>query len=105
MNAVFREVSVPGCVYGYSSMLHIAVGANEQPPDGYSWGESAPPVPPVEMPGDVGHALRLGMINEGVDLMGGGMMVSSAHTLADVEATIEAFRRTLHAMKDDGVLR
>ena len=50
------------------------------------------------------QALRLGMINEGVDLMGDGMMVSSAHTDADVDLTIEAFRRTLRAMKDERLL-
>ena len=53
------------------------------------------------MAGAVSQALRLGMINEGVDLMGDGMMVSSAHTDADVQHTIEALRRTLRAMKDE----
>ncbi len=104
MNGVLREASVAGCVYGYASMLHIAIGADEQPPDGYSWGDVAPTKPLPEMPAEVAHALRLGMINEGVDLMGGGMMVSSAHTAADVDMTVDAFRRTLRAMKDDGVL-
>ena len=48
--------------------------------------------------------MRLGMINEGVDLMGDGLMVSSAHTDADVALTIDAFRRTLRAMKDEHLL-
>jgi glutamate-1-semialdehyde aminotransferase len=43
------------------------------------------------------------MINEGVDLMAGGMMVSSAHTADDIDRTVEAFRRTLRAMKADGL--
>jgi glutamate-1-semialdehyde aminotransferase len=44
------------------------------------------------------------MINEGVDLMGTGGMVSSAHSAADVARTAEAFSRTLRRMKDEGVL-
>jgi glutamate-1-semialdehyde aminotransferase len=44
------------------------------------------------------------MINEGVDLMAGGMMVSSTHTDADIGLTVDAFRRTLHAMKAEGLV-
>jgi glutamate-1-semialdehyde aminotransferase len=36
--------------------------------------------------------------------MAGGMMVSSAHTDADVDRTVEAFRRTLRAMKEEGLI-
>jgi glutamate-1-semialdehyde aminotransferase len=50
------------------------------------------------------QALRLGMINEGVDLMAGGLMVSSAHTEKDVQRTTEAFRSTLRAMKEEKLL-
>jgi glutamate-1-semialdehyde aminotransferase len=45
------------------------------------------------------------MLNEGVDLMGSGLMVSSAHTPDDVEATANAFRSSLRTMKSDGLLR
>jgi glutamate-1-semialdehyde aminotransferase len=43
------------------------------------------------------------MINEGVDLMAAGMMVSSVHGEADVDRTLEAFRHTLRAMKDEAL--
>ncbi len=101
MNAVFRDASIAGCVYGVSSMLHIALGMDAQPPDGYSWGWRALPAPAAHVASAAAQALRLGMINEGVDLMGGGMMVSSAHPPDDVDHTLEAFRRTLRAMKDE----
>ena len=104
MNAVFREESLAGCVYGVSSMLHVALGMETQPPDGYSWGWRALPKAPPHVSRAAAQALRLGMINEGVDLMGDGMMVSSAHADADIDRTIEAFRRTLRAMKDDRLL-
>ncbi len=101
INAAFREASAAGACYGQASMLHIALGMEQQPPDGYSWGWCALPslVPGVHR--DAAQALRLGMINEGVDLMGGGLMVSSAHTKDDVAYTLEAFRRTLAAMKEE----
>jgi glutamate-1-semialdehyde 2,1-aminomutase len=104
LNSVFRDESVAGCVYGVSSMLHVALGMDAQPPDGYSWGWRALPMQPPHVARATAQALRLGMVNEGVDLMGGGMMVSSAHTDADVDRTVEAFRRTLRAMKDERLL-
>ncbi len=111
INAAFRDESVRGACYGVSSMLHLALGMEEQPPDGYGWGWKALPAPLPRVSQDVAQALRLGMINEGVHLMGDGgermrdgMMVSSAHTDEDVERTVEALQRTLRAMKDEGVL-
>ncbi len=104
MNDAFREASVPGAVYGQSSMLHMAPGMDTQPPDGYSWGWRALPASSARVSPEVFPALRRGMLNERVDLMGDGMMVSSGHTAADVDHTVEAFRRTLRAMKDDGIL-
>ncbi|TAK62239.1 MAG: aminotransferase class III-fold pyridoxal phosphate-dependent enzyme [Dehalococcoidia bacterium] len=104
MNRAFVEESVAGCVYGQASMLHIAPGMDLQPPDGYSWGWSALPKQPPPIAREASSALRLGMLNEGIDIMGSGMMVSSAHTADDVASTVEAFRRTLRAMKAERVL-
>jgi glutamate-1-semialdehyde 2,1-aminomutase len=104
MNAVFREESIAGCVYGQSSILHVAPGMTQQPPDGYSWGWRALPVSPPPAPRETAHALRLGMLNEGVHVFGDLMLVSSAHTDDDVTRTIDAFRATLRAMKDENVL-
>ncbi|HEY8172354.1 MAG TPA: aminotransferase class III-fold pyridoxal phosphate-dependent enzyme [Dehalococcoidia bacterium] len=99
MNAALREASMPGAVYGQSSMLHISLGECEQPPDGYGWGWRALPAPLAATSAELSQALRLGMLNEGVDLMGGGLMVSSAHTSNDADRTLSAFRRTLDAIK------
>lgn len=103
LNGVFREESVAGAVYGQSSMLHIVPGMREQPPDGFGWGWRALPSAAPVVSSAAAQGLRLGMINEGVDLMSGGMMVSSAHTRGDVDATVEAFRRTLRAMRAEGL--
>ena len=50
-------------------------------------------------PIDVFWALRRGMLNEGIDLMGAGGMLSNAHTPEDIASTVEAFRCTLRVMK------
>ncbi len=102
LNGVLHASSVAGCVYGYSSMLHIALGPNEPPPDGYSWAGKPPPAPIHGMDPPTVQALRLAMINEGVDLMGDGLMVSSAHTADDVAATEAAFRAAIDALKKEG---
>lgn len=105
MNAESRSASIEGCAYGVSSMLHIVIGATVAPPDdGYGWPNGEQPPLIRETRSVVAQALRLGMINEGVDLMGGGMMVSSAHDAADVDRTVSAFRNTLQAMKDERFL-
>jgi glutamate-1-semialdehyde 2,1-aminomutase len=104
MNAVFREAGVAGCVYGQSSMLHVALGMDVQPPDGYSWGFAPLPCTPPRIARDASLALSRGMLNEGAHLMGDGLMVSSAHSRGDVDRTVEALRRTVQAMKDEGLV-
>jgi glutamate-1-semialdehyde 2,1-aminomutase len=100
MNRVLEEESVSGCVYGYSSMLHIALGgANSPPPAGYTWDGGPPQRATASMDPATVQPLRLAMINEGVDLMGDGMMVSSTHTADDTAATVAAFRSAVRAMK------
>ena len=95
LNAVFREESIAGAVYGQTSMLHVALGMRDQPDDGYGWGWHALPARPPSVAGRAAAALRRGMLNEGVDLMASGMMVSAVHTAADIDRTEDALRRTL----------
>ena len=103
MNAVLREESVAGAVYGVSSMLHVALGMQQQPPDGYSWGWRALPCPAPRVPRETSTAFRLAMLNEGIDLMDAGLMVSSVHDAEDVALTVDGFRAALRAMQSEGV--
>jgi glutamate-1-semialdehyde 2,1-aminomutase len=49
--------------------------------------------------------MRLGMLVHGIDLKGWrGGIVSAAHTGHDVEWTLDAWRKTLRALKDEGDL-
>lgn len=106
MNQVIRRHEVAGCVYGFGSMLHILLGEEApMPDDGLTWqwpNEDHRHVPHTSMPTAI--AFRRAMINEGVDPMGTRLIVSAAHTDAEVDATIAAFDRALGAMQEEGIL-
>ena len=106
LNNVMDSEAVAGCAYGHASMFHIILGA-ECPPvkDGFSWdwqGQPSDRMPRTA--GDAVWALRRGMLNEGIDLMGSGGMVSSAHSEADIDNTVQAFTRTVRQMKEEKLL-
>ena len=49
--------------------------------------------------------LRIAMLNNGVDLKGSrGGLTSAAHTQADVDLTLDAWRKSLRALKEEGAL-
>ncbi|HXF52427.1 MAG TPA: aspartate aminotransferase family protein [Dehalococcoidia bacterium] len=103
MNRLLHEAGVVGCVYGDRSMFHIALGVEPRLIDDFAWdwrGEPAATMPPADARATA--ALRRALINEGVDLMGSGGMVSAVHTSDDVARTLEAFERALAALKEDG---
>jgi glutamate-1-semialdehyde 2,1-aminomutase len=106
MNVAITDAGVAGCVYGQASMFHIILGAEcPSPIEAFEWDWQGHPghrMPQMAL--DVFWGLRRGMLNEGVDLMGAGGMLSAAHTQNDIDFTVEAFRRTLAALKDEGLL-
>jgi glutamate-1-semialdehyde 2,1-aminomutase len=108
MNAAIEEKGIAGCVYGFSSMLHIVLGKECPRPrrDGIEWPiDLANGAPPPRMELEVALALRRGCLNHGVDLMGlAGGLVSAVHQPADVDATIEAFAATLDDMRAEGIV-
>lgn len=105
MNRLLREAGVTGCVYGERSMFHIALGVEPRLIDDFAWdwrGEPGAAMPPANTRATT--ALRRALINEGVDLMGSGGMVSAVHNADDVAFTLEAFERALRALKEDGLV-
>jgi glutamate-1-semialdehyde 2,1-aminomutase len=104
LNDVLERASVPGAAYGLASYFHIALGEDVPRPTGgtIEWaGGSLPP----RTPGPQMLALKRGMLNQGVDLMGGtGGFTSGVHTEADIERTAKAFEATIREMRADGLL-
>jgi glutamate-1-semialdehyde 2,1-aminomutase len=102
LNDTLRELKAPGCAYGLGSTFHVSLGTETERPDGVEWTFEAPP--PMT-PANVVMALKRGMLNQGVDLMGGsGGFTSGVHTDADIDLTVQAFKETIAQMQADGIL-
>jgi glutamate-1-semialdehyde 2,1-aminomutase len=104
LNEVLERAGVGGCAYGLASYFHIALGHDTvRPSGGIEW--PAAQGDPPRTPAPAVTALRRGMLNHGVDLMGGsGGFVSAVHTDEDVDLTIAAFAATLAEMQTEKVL-
>ena len=106
LNEVLHDERLAGCAYGHSSIFHVIVGQECPPPlDDFAWNwQGRPGYQMPRMRSETLWALRRGMLNEGIDLMESGGRVSSVHSDADVERTIEAFRASLRAMKGEALV-
>lgn len=107
LNRVVDALGVPGCANGVASMCHIRLGIE----CGMAAGvcdrticRMAPADIRAGMTAARQDALKLGMLNHGVDLMGRGAIVSSAHTEGDVDSTVGAFEATVQEMVAEGLL-
>ena len=97
------KMEVPGLVHGVASIVHVALGVDD---DGSGDASSvsheeiakATSSPTPEM-------VRLAMFNEGVDMMGGiGFMVSAVHDDDQIDRTAEAFERALRALREEQIV-
>jgi glutamate-1-semialdehyde 2,1-aminomutase len=106
MNKVIRARGAAGCAYGFSSKFHILLGQPcPQPIDDFEWPlDGQNKEMPKAMRPDLTVALKQGLLNMGVDVMGTGGMLSIAHTEADVDKTIEALDATIAQMQAEGLL-
>ena len=103
LNDVIDEEGLSWAVYGTFSAFHIFTNPKMRtlrPGDFdatvHDYSELRTAVPAVV------QKLRLGMLAEGVDLLGWpGGVISAAHDEGDMDRTVEAFRRTLRLMKEE----
>ena len=96
------KLEVTGHVHGVASVVHVALGVEcdcdgevcTQPHSGLLAAARAHSQP-----------LKLAMMNEGIDMMGGiGFMVSSAHGENEIDRTVQAFERSLIALRAEHVV-
>jgi glutamate-1-semialdehyde 2,1-aminomutase len=106
MNEVLEDEGVPWAVYGVHSFFNIysnPLGHRIKPTEFDSSGITVESLKGRNE--TMLNNLRLAMLNHGVDLKGWrGGIVSAAHTQADVDFTLNAWRKSLHAMQDEGLL-
>lgn len=105
LNGVLEQADARGCVYGLASYFHILLGAEApMPRDGIEWPAPGGALPARTAPVLV-TALKRGMLNHRVDLMGGtGGFVSGVHTEADIDLTAAAFEAVVREMQAEGLL-
>ena len=97
------RTEVAGHIHGISSIVHVALGV-ECGCDG-----EACPIPHSELAEATAavrsQPLKLAMLTEGVDTLGGiGFMVSAVHTEEEIDRTGEAFERALSALREERVV-
>ncbi len=104
LNAVLDETGTPGRAYGLASYFHLLL-SKDCPKDGHGmeWPAGAPA--PPRMPSWLTAVLKRGMLNHGIDLMGGnGGFTSGVHTDEDINQTVDAFHSTVREMKAENLI-
>ena len=105
LDQLFRDVSLPAGTYGRSSIWKTYLGDRPKCLDGdfscyleeserlsRGWGGAGDP-------------LRKAMLLNGVDLMRSQGFTSAVHEERDIEITIEAFRRSIERLREEGILQ
>ena len=107
-NALSRR-EVAGHIHGIASVVHVVLGVKcdcrgdicTLPYAEIARGTGVG----YQMDGGTSSNLKLAMLNEGIDMMGGiGFMVSSVHTEDDVDRTADAFEGSLVALRVEGMV-
>jgi glutamate-1-semialdehyde 2,1-aminomutase len=106
MNQVLEEEGVPWAIYGEHSFFHIYSNPQDHAIRPTAFDAGTITIDALKGKDEKTLAkLRLAMLNNGVDLKGWrGGIVSAAHTQADVDLTLGAWRKSLRALKDEGAL-
>lgn len=97
------RMEVAGHAHGIASIVHVVLGAE------CDCGGDICPLSHSELAQRTSAQagpLKLAMLNEGVDMMGGiGFMVSSAHREQDIDRTVEAFENAIGALRSEAVIQ
>ena len=102
MRDALGRTEVPGFVHGIASIVHVVLGAESE-----DQGENCtvPHSVLAERTAAQSGPLKLAMLNEGIDMMGGiGFIVSAAHEEKDIDDTVDGFERALHALRAESVV-
>ena len=98
-NRVLAELEIAGAAYGTSSFFHLHLGHGiEIGTDGGIAALDREALAKDTKAHALNGELRASLLERGVDFMRAGGMVSSAHTDADIDMTVEAGRAALVSM-------
>jgi glutamate-1-semialdehyde 2,1-aminomutase len=105
LNELFAERDADWIAYGEFSMFRLLPNYRGPRPAGDDFIPYNGDLNKLDGPRDVRltHALRQGMLLNGVDLFGLGGMTTAAHTEEDVERTVTAVAATLDLLREEGL--
>ncbi len=105
LNELFAARDADWIAYGEFSMFRLLPNYRGPRPDGDDFIPYNGDLNKLDGPRDVRltHAIRQGMLLNGVDLFGMGGMTTAAHTAEDVEQTIAAVAATLDLLREEGL--
>jgi glutamate-1-semialdehyde 2,1-aminomutase len=107
MNVILEEEGVPWAVYGVHSFFNFFTNPGNHDIRPTTFDAHTAPIEwfKTDKREDLLAKMRLAMLVYGIDLKSWrGGIVSSAHTQADVDLTLSAWRRSLRALKEEGDL-
>ena len=84
-----------------SSIWHLNIGYDAPRPSDVEWDADEAPRGAMD---NLAQQLRWSLFNHGVDLMGMGGMVSSAHGEAEIADTVEGFRAAVGDLRAEQLL-
>lgn len=110
LNAAMREAGVIGCTYGVRSCFRFLLDDPGELPDTRDSQEFLAEVPSLRLLAGTRPALRealhRALFLEGLDVLAGDHgWLSQAHTVADVDTSVDAFARALRRVIDEGWVR
>ncbi len=106
-NEILENEGVPWAVYGEYSFFNFFTNPENRPLRPSTFDAASVPIEwfKADKRESLLAKMRLGMLSQGIDLKGWrGGIVSAAHTDADLDWTLDAWRKTLHALKAEGDL-
>lgn len=102
LNEQLTKYEVEGHVHGTSSIVHILLDV-ECSCDGNMCTLDHSEI--TRSAKKYGPSMKIAMLNEGVDMMGGiGFLLSAVHDENIVDSTAESFGRALKAIRDEGII-
>ncbi|MFO7941743.1 MAG: aminotransferase class III-fold pyridoxal phosphate-dependent enzyme [Bacillota bacterium] len=103
-NQLLEERGISGCVYGVSSMIHLAVGADIPRVSHPNELVNYDPTTLIKGMGEKLLPFRRATINRGIDFMGPTGFTSTAHSEEDIDIALEAFAGALDDLGAEGIL-
>ena len=102
-NRTLRRMEVPGCASGVASIVGVTLGIPHEC-DGEICSLSLDQIREA-MPPKRTAALKRGMLNAGIDTMGGSrFLLSATHGEPEIDQTVDAFEEALTTMRDDALI-